>query len=323
MCRWIAYLGEPMFLEEFVTAPRQSLVVQSRSSKEARSAVNGDGFGLGWYCSRDTPGLFRDVRPAWSDENLLSLAHQIKARLFFAHVRASTGTPTSRANCHPFAVGRWMFMHNGQIGGWDKVRRQVEQAIPDDLFQHRSGTTDSEALFLMMLGNGLAADPEGAARRTLGQIGVSSRGRSTQAAIQTVVRLSGTIGIALAVVLVGGEDVSQFKSEGDRYDVSVRLLEPHRSLEVADGGPPVLARRRQLSRQHLGGHGQDGVRRGARRVRIRRHSSICKIETARRKPGHDCGADPARDRRERRASCVRRADPADPGGHRPAHFRPL
>ncbi len=170
MCRWIAYLGQPMFLEDFVTAPRQSLVVQSRSSKEARNAVNGDGFGLGWFGDRDTPGVFRDVRPAWSDENLLSLAHQIRSRLFFAHVRASTGTATSRANCHPFAIGRWMFMHNGKVGGWDKIRRRVEAHIPDALFAHRQGSTDSEAIFLLMLAHGLDADPEGATAKTLGLI---------------------------------------------------------------------------------------------------------------------------------------------------------
>ena len=168
MCRWIAYLGEPMFLEDFVTAPRQSLVVQSRSSKEARSAVNGDGFGLGWYGERPNPGTFRDIRPAWSDENLLSLAHQIKARLFFAHVRASTGTATTRANCHPFHVGKWLFMHNGKIGGWDRLRRRIETAIPDDLFPHRHGTTDSEAIFLLTMANGLDADPPQAIARTLG-----------------------------------------------------------------------------------------------------------------------------------------------------------
>ena len=83
MCRWVAYFGEPIFLEEFVTTPRQSLIVQSRHSREAKNAVNGDGCGLGWYGDREQPGLFRDVRPAWSDENLLSLAHQIKSRLFF------------------------------------------------------------------------------------------------------------------------------------------------------------------------------------------------------------------------------------------------
>ena len=164
-----------MFLEDFVTAPQQSLVVQSRSSKEARSAVNADGCGLAWYGDRAEPGVFRDVRPAWSDENLLSLAHQIRARLFFAHVRASTGTATTRANCHPFTVGKWMFMHNGKIGGWDRLRRTIEAAIPDELYALRQGTTDSEVIFLLMLANGLEQDPPGAIARTLGFIETTMR----------------------------------------------------------------------------------------------------------------------------------------------------
>ncbi len=167
MCRWIAYAGEPIFVEDLVTVPQQSLIVQSRASREAKSAVNADGFGLGWYGERPEPGIYRDLRPAWSDENLLSLARQIKSRLFFAHVRASTGTAITRANCHPFAHGAWMFMHNGGIGCWDDVRRPIETGIPDELFRHRSGTTDSEAMFLLLLANGLSEDPIGAFRRTI------------------------------------------------------------------------------------------------------------------------------------------------------------
>jgi glutamine amidotransferase len=172
MCRWIAYSGEPIFIEDFVTVPAQSLVVQSQASREAKSIVNGDGFGLGWYGERTEPGIFRDLRPAWSDENLLSLARQIRSRLFFAHVRASTGTAISRANCHPFSLGRWMFMHNGGIGDWEAVRRPIEARIPDDLFRHRGGTTDSEAMFLLLLAFGLDADPLGAFRKMLGFVEV-------------------------------------------------------------------------------------------------------------------------------------------------------
>lgn len=168
MCRWIAYSGEPIFIEDFVTVPSQSLVVQSQASREAKSIVNGDGFGLGWYGERAEPGIFRDLRPAWSDENLISLARQIRSHLFFAHVRASTGTAISRANCHPFALGRWMFMHNGGIGDWEAVRRPVEAGMPDNLFRHRGGTTDSEAMFLLLLAFGLESDPVGAFRRMLG-----------------------------------------------------------------------------------------------------------------------------------------------------------
>lgn len=167
MCRWIAYCGEPIFVEELVTLPEKSLIVQSHSSREAKSAVNGDGFGIGWYGERAEPGVFRDVRPAWSDENLISLAGQIRSRLFFAHVRASTGTATMRANCHPFSHGRLLFMHNGGIGGWDDVRRPLEAAIPDALYRTRTGTTDSEVIFLLLVAHGLAEDPRGAFRRTL------------------------------------------------------------------------------------------------------------------------------------------------------------
>jgi len=190
MCRWVAYLGEPIFLDEFVTAPRQSLIVQSRHSREAKNAVNGDGCGLGWYAERGEPGLFRDVRPAWSDENLLSLAHQIKSRLFFAHVRASTGTATTRANCHPFAHGRWMFMHNGKIGGWETLRRRSEAAIPDALFRERQGTTDSEVIFLLLLANGLEKDPQAACTATIQFIGEIMRGAGEQEPLRVTAAFS-------------------------------------------------------------------------------------------------------------------------------------
>ena len=49
MCRWIAYRGETVALEHYVTAPAHSLIEQSMRAVEALSGVNGDGFGLGWY----------------------------------------------------------------------------------------------------------------------------------------------------------------------------------------------------------------------------------------------------------------------------------
>jgi glutamine amidotransferase len=75
----------------------------------------------------------------------------VRSRLFFAHVRAATGTATTRANCHPFVHGRHLFMHNGQIGGYGLIRRRLEGLIPDALYGSRVGTTDSEALFLLAL----------------------------------------------------------------------------------------------------------------------------------------------------------------------------
>jgi len=162
MCRWAAYIGQPIFLEDIVSRPRHSLIHQSHCATQCPTAINADGFGVAWYAHRPEPGLYRDVMPAWSDPNLKALTAQVKSRLFLAHVRASTGTATSRNNCHPFAVGRWSFMHNGQIGGYDAFRRDAEMAIPEALYPQRKGATDSEALFLMALGAGLADNPRAA-----------------------------------------------------------------------------------------------------------------------------------------------------------------
>ena len=146
--------------------PEHSLIDQSLNARESVTGTNGDGFGVGWYGERSEPGLFREVLPAWNDSNLRSIASQIRSGRFFAHVRASTGTATSRPNCHPFVPGRWMFMHNGQIGGYVSVRR-LESMIPDDLYRARLGTTDSELIFLMMMAAGLPDRPIEAARETL------------------------------------------------------------------------------------------------------------------------------------------------------------
>ncbi len=151
MCRFLAYSGVPVFLEDFVASPCHSLIHQSLHAEEAKTGTNGDGFGVGWYGDRPEPGQYREVRPAWSDENLLSIARQVRSHLFFAHVRAATGTATTRANCHPFVHDRYLFMHNGQIGGYGVIRRRLEALIPDSLYSARTGATDSEALFLLAL----------------------------------------------------------------------------------------------------------------------------------------------------------------------------
>lgn len=176
MCRWAAYLGKPIFIEEVVATPGHSLIVQSQDADEAKTAINADGFGVAWYDHRAEPGLFRDVFPAWSDPNLRALARQVRSGLFLAHVRASTGTATSRNNCHPFAVGKWSFMHNGQVGGFDRFRKQADMLIPDDLYANRMGATDSEVLFLLMLGAGMD-DPVAALGHAVRQLEALSRAR--------------------------------------------------------------------------------------------------------------------------------------------------
>ena len=155
MCRWIAYRGETIPLERYVTAPAHSLVVQSLQAKESVGSTNGDGFGLGWYGEREEPGLYREVRPG--------LVGRKPQAPLPAYPLAAVLRPCPRRDRHADhpaelpsvrRMSSWMFMHNGQIGDWSLIRRRVEELIPDEFYKSRVGTTDSEAVFLAILGAG-------------------------------------------------------------------------------------------------------------------------------------------------------------------------
>ena len=74
MCRWLAYSGSPIRLEELLVKRDRSLIDQSLHSRLGATTTNGDGFGVGWYDDTDTPRLYRSVHPAWNDRNLRELA---------------------------------------------------------------------------------------------------------------------------------------------------------------------------------------------------------------------------------------------------------
>ena len=170
MCRWATWIGAPRYIEDVLSCPGHSLIEQASHAEEAKTTINADGVGVAWYGDRAEPGLYRDVLPAWSDPNLRSLSRTVQSPLFMCHVRASTGTATSRNNCHPFAVDEWSFMHDGQIGGFDAFRRRADMLIPDAIFGQRKGATDSECLFLLALSEGLEEDPKGALERATGRL---------------------------------------------------------------------------------------------------------------------------------------------------------
>jgi glutamine amidotransferase len=231
MCRWVVYRGRPVFLESLVTEPSHSLLAQSLKAYEAKIETNGDGFGIGWYGEREEPGLFREPFPAWNDDNLKSLCRQIASPFFFAHVRSSTGTAVSRANCHPFVAGRWMFMHNGQVGGYQRLRRRLENAVPEHLYRHRSGTTDSEALFLIALAHDAESDPVGAMRSALRIAHDAMR----EAGVEEPLRFTAALG--------NGETLAAFRYASDGQAPSLYY-------KATEGGLVVVSE--PLDREHSG-----------------------------------------------------------------------
>ena len=170
MCRWLAYSGSPLRIEDLLYRPQHSLIDQSLHSQLGAETTNGDGFGVGWYGVGDTPGVFRSVEPAWNDRNLRELSGHIVSPLVFAHIRASSGSAIQQTNCHPFRYGRWLWMHNGVLREFQTVKRDLVLAVDPSLYPGIEGSTDSEVFFYLALTLGLEDDPPRAVADAVGLI---------------------------------------------------------------------------------------------------------------------------------------------------------
>jgi predicted glutamine amidotransferase len=155
MCRFVAYLGEPVLAEDLLIKPKNSLINQSFNAKEMVELLNGDGFGMGWYAKsiRREPGLFKAITPAWNNENLKTNAGIIKSNCFLAHIRAATEGGVSIENNHPFSYKQYLMMHNGGIRNFGEVKRDIANKLSNHYYQWIKGQTDSEYIFALLMQN--------------------------------------------------------------------------------------------------------------------------------------------------------------------------
>jgi glutamine amidotransferase len=186
----MAYSGSPILASDLLFKPTHSVIDQSLHSRLGATTTNGDGFGIGWYGAGAEPAVFKSIEPAWNDQNLREVAGAIRTPLMFAHVRASTGTPVQRTNCHPFRHGRWLWMHNGVLAGYQEIRRDLAMAVDPALYPSIEGTTDSEVLFHLALTFGLEDDPLDAVSRAVGLVEDVARSRDIPDPVQMTVATS-------------------------------------------------------------------------------------------------------------------------------------
>jgi predicted glutamine amidotransferase len=199
MCRWLAYSGTPILLEELLYNREHSLIDQSLHSRMGVETTNGDGFGVGWYGveaaapalpatrGSGTPVLFRGTDPAWNDVNLRELARSTSSGHFLAHIRASTGTAVQQTNCHPFRYDRWLWQHNGAIKDFHALKRDLVLAVDPELYPSIAGSTDSEVMFYLALTFGLREDPVAAVERMVGFVEATGRKHGVDEPMQMTV----------------------------------------------------------------------------------------------------------------------------------------
>ena len=119
MCRWLAYSGSPVLLEDLLYKPENSLVVQSLHSSMGadddqrrrlrRRLVRRRRDARACSAAPSRPG---------TTATCASSAPHVSSRRVFAHIRASTGLARcSRRTATRSATGSWLWMHNGVLAG--------------------------------------------------------------------------------------------------------------------------------------------------------------------------------------------------------------
>ncbi len=223
MCRWMAWLGQPVLIEELLFKTQHGIVDQSLHARMGAEPTNGDGFGLGWYGTGEGPALYRSIAPAWSDRNLRELAAHVESPLFLTHVRAAIGSPVQETNCHPFRCGRWLFVHNGYVGEFHRLRRRLMLAIDPELFDDVHGSTDTEVVFQLARTFGLEKDPIAALEQTVGLIEATAAELGVSAEVQGTFGVSDGTGLWAVRYSTEGSARSLFASNDP---ATIRALHP-------------------------------------------------------------------------------------------------
>jgi len=145
----------PGFSEEEQYDKSETLTLNHRT--------NGNGFGVGFYNADPKvtkPAVLRDCKPIWHSNNLDPIASFVRSPLVFGHVRWAEKGTMSEQNCHPFSYGVYMFMHNGDIWKFHKIKSAMLALITSlfdtvtkdhDMEREIKGTTDTEHMFWLIL----------------------------------------------------------------------------------------------------------------------------------------------------------------------------
>lgn len=170
MCRALAYLGQPVLLDNLLYRPDSALVKQSFMPKMLHS-LNLAGFGMKAWDRGSTeplkPYSYASTSLPVFDRNLKALAEKILPTCVLAHVRGvaySTEVEISLQNVHPFQFPgvRLTLAHNGDLARFAEMKPHLLESIRPEITGMIRGTTDSEWIYALIASQ--LSDPRGACK---------------------------------------------------------------------------------------------------------------------------------------------------------------
>jgi predicted glutamine amidotransferase len=143
MCRFIFWMGAVDTAAAFEGMRRMSLSRNERHERSLQGALHDSGWGVA-YRAEGRFRLHHSTVPFFNDIGRLRLM-DVQTDLLMLHARKASKGPVSLENCHPFRHEGNLFMHNGSIEHFER--------LPLARGLKPRGTTDSERLFLHILGH--------------------------------------------------------------------------------------------------------------------------------------------------------------------------
>jgi glutamine amidotransferase len=222
MCRVLAYLGEPLLLEDLLYRPDLSFVNQTHHAALLQR-LNLAGCGvLAWDArsgAPDVPYEYRTTNLAIYDRNLRALSKKLRATALLAHLRGvaySSRAIIGEQNLHPFLFerSRLALAHNGQLARFEELRYALLPYMLPDLVRQVRGSTDSEWFYALLLSQ--LADPY--ADMTAGEIA-----RGVEASLRVIAKVRRELGIRafspMNLFLCDGNDLvaACFSFDWDQY----------------------------------------------------------------------------------------------------------
>jgi glutamine amidotransferase len=160
VCRVLAYLGEPLPVENLLFDTDNSLVRQSHSPRMMNTFLNLAGFGMkAWDPTSlrpDDPFTYRATALPSFDRNLRFFSSKVAATCLVAHVRGVTYSGeavVAETNLHPFhfAGARVVLAHNGHLRRFPDIRYSLVEHVRPEIAKRIEGTTDSEWIYALVL----------------------------------------------------------------------------------------------------------------------------------------------------------------------------
>ena len=209
MCRALAYLGQPVLLDNLLYQPDSALVKQAYMPKMLHM-LNLAGFGLrAWDRNSSEPKKpysYASTSLPVFDRNLKALAEKIHPSCVLAHVRGvtySTEVEISLQNVHPFQFSGFSLAlaHNGDLARVAEMKPQLHEHITPEIAGHIRGTTDSEWIYALIVSQ--LADPRGAC-------GADELVRAMDRTLAIIRQVRARLGIAIS------SSVNLFLTTGDQ-----------------------------------------------------------------------------------------------------------